>query len=107
MTNLANTLLFEEARTNRLFPDDFEELLAGFGGDDIFHKIIKPTDNAFFQFKAYNQMYSNYVDFRAREIRPIISMMAVIESMDGTITKEEIKEMSQEYEANPMFGRSV
>lgn len=55
---LANTVLFEECRQSKLSPNEFEELLVGFGGDDIFNKLIKPVGNTFFDFEAYKTMYS-------------------------------------------------
>lgn len=108
ITSLANTILFEEARLKRLSPNDLGELLAGLGGDTEFSKLIKSNGNSFFDFEAYKTMYSMYINYRAQELRPIVSMMAVFSSIDGTpITNEEIEKLSNEYQNTPMFGRSI
>lgn len=105
---LANTLLFEEVRLNRLSPDNFGELLTGFSGDTTFHKLIKPVGDTFFDIDAFISLYNLYIDFRAREIRPIVSTMVTFQSLEGiTVTKDEIKQLSESYNNNPMFGRSV
>jgi hypothetical protein len=107
ITSLANTLLFEEARLNKLSPDEFIELLVGFDGNRDFHKIIKPIGNILFDFEAFKRMYILYIDFRARNIRPIVSMMATIGSMDNVVTINEIEELSKEYDTTPMFGQTI
>ena len=104
---LAYTVLFEEARLNRLNPDEFLELLVGFGGDTEFRMLIKPVNNSLFDFELFKNMYILYIDFRARRIRPIISMMSAMQSLESSITKEEINILLSEYEHNPMFGTSV
>jgi hypothetical protein len=104
---LAYTVLFEEARLNKLLADDFEELLVGFEGDTIFHKLIKPVGNTFFDFQAYNRMYTYYINYRAKRKRPIISMMASMQSMENSISEKEIEEFEKEYSNNLMFGDSI
>lgn len=103
---LSATVLFEEARLERLSPKDFIELLVGLGGEGL-AQYIKPVGNDLFDFEAYRRMYIMYIDFRARELRPIVAMMASLNSIDGSISETEIEEFSKEYETNPMFGRSV
>lgn len=108
ITSLANTVLFEEVRLKRLSPNEFEELLIGLDGNTEFYKLIKPNGNTFFDFEAYKTMYSMYIDYRAREFRPIVSMMAVFSSIDGEpFEKEEIEKLAREYENSPMFGRNI
>jgi hypothetical protein len=107
ITPLAYTLLFEETRLSRLSPDGFIELLVGFGGNRDFHKLIKPLENIYVDFEMFKEMYTLYIDFRAKGIRPIVSMMVTLDSLERTVSKEEIDSLSDEYNHKLMFGTSV
>ncbi len=103
---LANTLLFEEARSNELLPKDFIELLVGLKGNKL-ADYIKPSGNDNFDFELYEKMYSIYNDFRAREIRPIVSMQATFLNINRAVNSEDLLGMQEEYDKNPIFGRNI
>lgn len=107
-TNLAFALFFEEARENRLSVFEFTKLLYTLYGENQFQLLIKPIDDEIYDFELHSNMYSAYIDFRAKKIRPIVSTLAVIQISKGNeVTKEYIEKLKVEYENNPMLGDSV
>jgi len=98
ITNLANTCLFEEIRKSKLSNNEFLELMAGMRNKGEFNSLIKPVDNNFFDFKNYGLIYTSYIEFRARRIKPYLAMIISVLNIDKEITEAEITEIIQELE---------
>lgn len=105
ITMLANTVLFEEARKNKLVLNDFEIMIQGLSVNDGVGRYIKPVGNDMFDFETYSKLYTLYNDYRAQQLRPIIAMMATVQAVGDTpFTDKDLTQLNAEYSTKPFFG---
>ena len=104
---LAFATLYEESIINKLSPDDLEFMIRGLHKKSAFIPYFMPVSPLCVDFDAYKKMYLIFISNISKKIRPIISMLIAMNSMEEEIPQTEIDGMINEYEIKPLFNASI